>query len=415
MRRRTDLQATRKGIHIAFLLDELYHFRNICSHIQSVLLKKTDTRKATVPQRNEGNNDTNHKIQSHPFLTSVLVLTIATGLLAADVFVVYLTQPRTVFSTKSQYNLRATQPAFTDQGFTRYVRRLSRDRPCLTPVFVNAVQKREYTLSVCVISDIVENHGNTGVYVGPLSISSWFHRGGSDHEVKFGTSRLYFRQNAMVYASGAETRRLLFKTVDPDLTLTRFLHELVIYNILEVSCTEKQSLLTCAQIVGKLIKLGQEDIESEVEVWRARKGARLERVRGVRSRYNVTLVIPWKSVDNGVSPLTSTAVVEEVHGDGWYSNITSEEEHTNINGLISEEVRVAGLVALVFLFLVFCCVVLVVRLVLRPLSLGGIAWAVTEHDSMIGHGTDSVAEAIELELAEARNAECKDGRGDVGG
>lgn len=375
-RRRKNGAASRQGVQVAFLVDEFYHFRNVFSHVTG---RKTDDNRRG--QRDSVKGKT---------LLSVVVLCIGLALMAADVFAVYLTQPSNVYSWKeNQYNLRGIQPIGTDQGITRWVTRLSRDRSCVTPTFSDSGQKREFSLSPCIMYDFKEAHTKVTDTIDEITVRSFFHRGGSDHRVTFGDAAISIRKRTYLYVAGNNNRdafakRLTFETKETeDLAYTKHLHALFIYSVLEVNCNEEEATVSCKERVEQLNARGGEHeiVEEEITFWRSRKKDATAVIRGVESRYRISLDNPFTSVDNAINALVVTSAIREVRGPGTYIDITSEEVDTDIRGLISEEGRVAGLVALVSIFGFFAVVLIVLRLVLRPVSLPELAWNALDNDS----------------------------------
>lgn len=369
MRRRKRKNASKKGVEIAFMVDEFYHFRNVWAYIFS---RKSKNRKGR-----SADPDNRRKI-----MTSVTILAIAVGLMAADVFAVYLTQPFVAKSRNFEYNLHGFTPTFTNQGLGRLIRRLSRDRPCVTPIFVDEVQQRDFSVSACVTYNISQNDFNDdGPYTGDVKVGSWFHRGGSDHLVEFSRSSLEIKTRTVLYASANNTKRLLYEVIEaPDFRFSRFLHQIFILNAMEVSCNPggKGDPQICETLVNSSGVISEGPSVRDINLWRSRNGPLIESVQGYETRFRVVnLDRPWASIDNGISPLTSTASVDEVDkgGKGMYSSITTEEFQDNVDELLSEEGRIAGLLALILIFAILTVVLCGLRISLTPTSLGRLAWS----------------------------------------
>lgn len=372
-RRRTDGKASRRGVQIAFLVDEFYHVRNLFSHVIG-----------TRGGRSHGQDDS---ARMGTFM-SFTVLCIALALMAADVFAVYLTQASTFYSSdENQYNLRGFQPIGTDRGTTKWINRLARDISCVSPAFTDGGQKREFTINACIMFDIKEAHMQVTDTIDEIKVRSFFHKAGSEHRVTFGDAVIGIRKRTFLYATDNEdrkafTKRITFETNDTnDFAYTKYIHELFIYSVLEVNCNDGP--VTCKERVKQLeASPGEHSIvEQEITFWRTRENDDKALVRGIESTYRIPLDNPFTSIDKGINPLVATAAIEEVGGPGTYVDITHEDVETDLRGLISEEGRVAGLVALLSIFGFFSVLLVVLRVVLRPLSLSELAWDACNRES----------------------------------
>lgn len=323
-------------------------------------------------------------------LLSSLILIIAIALLAADVLAVYLTQPLVFESSTLQYNLRGTQPAFTNMGLARFIHRLTKDAPCITPTFVSPKQQRKYSLSACVgkTSDIM--HGENEAFVGNVTVSSFFHEGGSDHFATFSddptfvdrnaplrSSAFHVRQRAMLYSFAQKRYRLLFETSSDVFELTRYLHDVFIYETLERSCNGVHSNSTCNDLAASLQTLERHTVVRSVEKWAARGGSVTANVSGLESTYRVRLESAGVAIDFGAAPLSTTAHIHETEGEGLYSNITHEARISGLPGLLSEDGRVIGLAAFSILLVAAWMLLLTLRMTLQPISLAAMAWGET--------------------------------------
>lgn len=372
-RARRSARPARKGVKMAFLIDEFYHFRNVWSHVFGRLVKK-----------NKAPSDPDKRRR---VATSVTILLIALGLMAADVFAVYLTQPISVSSKNFQYNIRGVTPTFANIGLGRFVKRLSVERPCVTPTFVQEGQERLYTVSACTTIDRERQHGDNLNYTGPVTVSSFFHKAGADHNITFGKgdtiSRFTIKSRTIIYVSEGPAWRVLYDVIDNDeLELTKFAHELFMINVVEVSCNRRKASgkgfenTWCDEVEERRKKANQSTVKRQVVFWSRRDGTKEEEeVDGVETTYQVELERVWESIDSGISALMSTSQLLEVEDrGGQYVNITNERQLDNLDGLLQEEGRVAGLMILGTALLLFAISLIGLRFLLRPVSLGAIAW-----------------------------------------
>lgn len=368
-RRRADGRSSKPGIHIAFLVDEYFHLRNIWRHIFG-------------PKRIDDPYEQNRRKW---VFTSLLVLTIASTLMAADVFAVYLTQPKNILSSNYQYNLRGLQPILTERGATDWVRRMTRERTCVTPVFTESQQRREYSLSSCIEYDIKEAHNTPDAETDVITVRSFYHKAGSDHEILFGEAYLRMRKRAYMYMRAGGSRRMLFDTHETeDYDYAKYIHDMYIHSVMQFNCNKnnKYRNKTCQQLVDEL-ETNHKIVEGEVRYWRPRGGNDfLGNETGIETTYRVAMNNAFVSVTFGINPLTATAVIQEVEGPGLYINATNENEVDNVDSLLLEEGRVAGLFALLFILLGFVIIVIVLRICLVPDSLGSLAWG-AEHSHLL--------------------------------
>lgn len=379
MHTRRSRNGSRRGVHIAFLVDELYHFRNVVTHF-------VGSSSATGIRSEES-----RAIKKRTY-TSLIIVLIALALMAADVFAVYLTQPRTVHSRKDQYNLRGVQPIVTEQGRSRWARRLARDRVCVVPVFTSSNQDRLFFISACVLSDVVTAHDNVDDITDFVTVKSFFHIAGSDHYVTFGDAKISIRNRAFLYISedalksGAPARRFFFENeMLPNNAFEKFLHQLFIYSAIEESCNHNDTKYTCKEIVDSLeiVKEDTKPIVEPIKLWHARNGSLLQDTAGYQTKFKVTMNNPFFSVDHGVSPLVTTAKIQEVATPGTYLDLKTDAALNELVGLISEEGRMAGLPLFSTVLLIFAVSLVVLRLTLQPISLGEMAWNSRDMDSMM--------------------------------
>lgn len=370
MHTRKNRKPTRRGLQVAYLVDELFHFR----HLVSRVFKGKDARKNLLTVDRESS-----KIRT---LTGLTVILIAVSLMAADVFAVYLTQPSRVGSYRHhQYNLRGIQPIASDHGLSKWVNRLSRERTCVTPAFTEGQQKRKFVLSICFMFSFHRGHDSFNDTISEVNVTSFYHIGGSDHTVQFGNASIKLMTRTLIYVNDdnylereAFVDRINFATNDSkSLDFTKYIHELFIYSAMEFNCNQENWVHTCAELVNAVTR-EHEIVERNIFLWEGRENDEYRTVKGVRSTYTVPMNNPFETYIKGIAALTTTSAIVEAEGPGTYSSVKTENALDDIPGLLEEEGRVAGLLALLSILGVSFLILITLRVTLKPASLGGLAW-----------------------------------------
>lgn len=392
--RRRNRRASSRGVHIAFLVDEFYHFRNVVKHLVG--------RRSTTRLQSEENRTVRKRTY-----TSLIIVLIALGLMAADVFAVYLTQPNLVFSKKDEYNLRGIQPIVTDRGLTKWIRRLARDRICVTPVFTASDQERQFVVSACINFRTEKAHDSVDELTDNMNItvSSFYHMAGNDHYITFGQARMHIRVRAFLYLadkgkeSGARRFYFVNEAMPDNNGFEKFLHELFIYSVMEESCNQKKdnvstSQFSCDEVVASKSILDGRVVEKEISLFHKRNGEEIRNVTGYQTTYKVTMNNPFFSVDNGVNPLVATALFQENSSKGTYLNLTTDKVIDQLEGLITEEGRMAGLILFLTIFIIFSITLIILRSTLQPVSLGAMAWSAHDDVSLLSSNISDKPEPV---------------------
>lgn len=323
-----------------------------------------------------------HKSRKKRTLTGLTVVLIALSLMAADVFAVYLTQPSKEGSYRPyQYNLRGIQPIASDHGVSKWVNRLSRERTCVTPAFTEGEQERKFVLSACFMFNSHREHDSFNETIDEVSVTSFYHVGGSDHIVQFGKANITLMTRTLIYVNDnkrlnreAFVDRINFVTNDTsNQDFTKYIHELFIYSAMEFNCNQENKTRTCGELVNSVNRT-HDIVETDVFLWKGREVDVYRSIKGVRSTYSVSMNNPYETYDKGIAALTTTSAIIEVEGAGTYSSVKTEEEMEDILGLIEEEGRVAGLLTLLSILGVGLFILIILRITLKPASLGELAW-----------------------------------------
>lgn len=358
-----------RAIHAAYLVDELTHFRNICSHF-------------FVGRRRR------HGQTSHRFIhASFLALALALALFAADVLAVVITQPRPIYSNRTQFGVVGVQPVGTSRGRARFIRRTAAERGCTSPLARDALQVRLFLLAGC----MHETHHGTGELPSEsahtIRIASWYHRGGNDHNISFegpfGQGGHTVSIRAQLYRqiphpNGGTERRVLFNTTDNETELREtvvYLHRVFMYAALEYSCNRNwgADCISVAQAANGDETNRTEEIMVPIRLWPGSNGEVSESVKGWETTFNLDLPGPLKATYSALRVVLTSAIVAEVDYATGTSGINSDDFVLGEDALVMEEGRIAGVALLSLVFIVLVLFMAGLRYVTNPISLALIA------------------------------------------
>ncbi|KAI0561025.1 hypothetical protein FGB62_94g070 [Gracilaria domingensis] len=307
-------------------------------------------------------------------MLSVFAVLLAILIFVLDMGAVILTQPNQYKSSQYAYNLRGSHPIGTALGLGKFLRRNVMERPCVTPVFSASNPFRNYSLSACHTLNLVKAHKKVTDSVSSVKIGSWFHKGGSDHLVSFGNASIEIKTRAVIYGAEGGTRRVLFPILHENyIGFTQYLHQVVIYSILEESCNAKHNTRTCEELIAEHRSVGA-PVTKTIALWTTRTGKVKKEVHGLETTLTVGISKPWITVFKTIGPLMTAELIEEVHGRGLYSHISSEEEEDGIPGLVVKERRPLGVFGMFCGTLTLLLVLVVLKRVLQPVYLADRAW-----------------------------------------
>ncbi|PXF47046.1 hypothetical protein BWQ96_03123 [Gracilariopsis chorda] len=311
----------------------------------------------------------------------LLVTVLAMGILmfVMNAVAILCTQPRISVSKPGDYNLKGTHPIAAGHGNAKFLRRIGRERPCITPVFSSSNPSRNFSISACTIFGLEEAHTRDTDTVNTIKIGSWFHEGGGDHIITFGNARITIKTKLLLYGVAGGTRRLLFSMLYEDyLPAVRYLHELVMYGIMEETCTAKYATRTCDEVL-KEHRSESTPTNRTVVVWTTRKEKRKETVVGLETNLFLEINKPWVTVFKRVGPLLTAEQVTEVKGPGCYSHTETGEREQNLHGLLVQETRFLGVFGMTLADVVLLGVLLCLTKFCQPLSLSQKAWDLFEN------------------------------------
>ena len=325
---------------------------------------------------------------------------VTAAIVAIDVVFVLLTQQRIAHSTQNQYNIVAFQPVGTTRGRSKFIRRLAGDRQCMTPLMLDAKQRRNYAISACIRTASKEPSERYARETDHVAIRSWYHRGGSDHNITFGDGWHSVSVRAYLYVESDDEggKHVLFNT-SADMADAFYVQEVVMYGAMEWACNERENgpdaLQSCEEVVRSLEIKRRDTVGKDIVLWRGKKKDVVERVTGTVTRFEVSLKDPFRAINSGLRALFTSGAMYEVEGSGSYARISDDKRENGIGKLISEEGRVAGVWLMCGLLGLLAVMMVTLRVVLRPTTLGEVAMRSTTSD-------ERMAEALEMWEQEER-------------
>lgn len=383
LRRRLNNASTAIAISAASSVDELVHLRNLFQHFCCTSRQR---REVDVHQQTS---------KKQRIMASTVVLFVALLLFVAEVASVLLTQQTEGSSEKHQYNLRAVQPVGTDAPMSRFVLRDSRNSGCITPVFRQAEQTRHFAINACFKYEdekTSETSTRSSIVSQNITVRSWYHEGGSDHEISSaeGVRKLSVRVRMFSSTKDGRARWLRFNNLDDNnMSHSSFLHYRAISAAVEWSCNKNFSIRTCSEVEDELTIISSLRERREIELWQTRNRKRVLNVTGIATRFAVQINSPFHAMGAGLAPLSTSAAVLEVQNRGKYFLVSTEEEEDGVPGLVVENGRVAGIVLFALIVVGLLFVVVTVRTWLKPSSLSDFArktFQDLENPSLVSRG-----------------------------
>lgn len=356
----------------SFLISEFAHFGNVIRHLaqlKRIIHRSQDDGKEVPP--------TCHGPKLSPLRLSLKLLLFTIILFIADFLSIFFTQQNKISSGLHEYNLRAYQPSAATLGLSRLISRLVTDRPCVSPIIVtdSSSKIRNYQLLTCVKRNFggVMNKNRRDISEN-VTIESFFHRGGSDHMITYGTGFASVSVRAQVLLSNYDHRRLLFLTIDDDqFTSIKYIHRLTFHAAAEWLCRRHGA---ANEKWCSTQKIGEPQFTSststrEIRLWLDGKSNYVvENHTGLISIFeNVSFPMSRKSFNIGVRYLVSSGFVQEEIGPSEYERVNNSEYETGIQGLLTETGRKLGVLALLIAVHVAFITMALLRNCLKPVSL----------------------------------------------
>lgn len=359
----------------AFLISEFAHFRNVIRHYAPI------TRIVDRPRDGMRPTSIMSGPKLSPFRLSLKILFFTLLLFIADFLSIFYTQQTEMSSGLHEYNLRAYQPSAAPLGQSRYIRRLVAERPCVSPfIITNSTSKdRNYQLLTCVKLEFGGTaNANDNDLAQNISIESFFHRGGSDHIITYGSGFATVSVRAQVILSKANggARRLLFLTADDDqFTSVKYMHRLTFHAAAEWVCRRDG---VANENWCNTQRAGEPQSSSttktkEIELWAGKTDKVIENQTGLVSTFeNINFPNSTKGFNSGVRWLISSGFVQEVIGPSDYQRVKDDFRETGIAGLLTENGRKLGVLAMLIAVSAAVLVMTLLRQYLQPVSLGEI-------------------------------------------
>lgn len=403
----TSSGVSRSGLHAAYMLDEVTHFRNVWR-----LFSTCRTRRPQHPHTSRivgVLNSQPRQLERSRGWNSLTIITVGVMLLAAEVFAVYLTQPIRLYTTRDQYNLRGVQPAGTSSYMAFRIDKKIANKTCVSPSMANSIQSREFSISACIIRNYSMALSEDDAESDVVEVSSWFHEAGSDHRVRFwnedsgkqaGGEHVIRTRASIMQSDRGVTRGLMFENRDSsrnNYAHTRYMQKYMVYSALEWSCNQDFETRECNDLAEGVQDFSSETKRRDIALWEMNEevgndgddgGGRefetkVKAVEGIVTKYKVKLKRPFFAIQSALRVLGTSAVIEEVQERTEYMSLKDGTKENGIDALLSEEGRIAGVVLLAILFVSLLVLLCILRMFLKPISLAEIARrSVEEMDEM---------------------------------
>lgn len=343
----------------------------------------------TFPNRYQQQNQTSSRF--HTYSLSAIAFLGTCCLFLFHAFIIFLTYPRPVYNRTGQYGLIGVQPVVADD-FNQAVgllRGVGSHNGCVTPVILSpyhtsnslGVFQNVYNLHVCVHFE--EEEEPSMAPPDTVSISSAFHRAGSDHRINFRNRSISLRSRAYITTFTIAGRQkyskhnILFRTLDnssSSFSHTRYLQHLFIHESKRFACRTHENTNKSNPICDKKSTTisTRDSIERRlITLW----PDTTEKVDTVVSTFNLaSLPSPSNALQLGLAVLIPGGKIVQ----------TQESESNLPSGLIVQWTPLVG----VGLFCIIDAVLLIVVAItmnwtMQPVSLGLLAWKYAERNRFL--------------------------------
>lgn len=403
LRTSNDNRVLATNLIYAAMVDEIAHLRNIWKHYT----------------RFHGEYSSRRSFARQRTIASIVILGISVLLFSAEVIAILVTQPMVIPSKSDQYNVQGIQPVGAEIGVSKFIRRTALQRICVSPIFQEAKQQRNFLVSTCFIQNTKEDLPRTFGAADSIAVKSWYHKAGSDHEVIIGTANVSLRIRSQIFTNTGDGNdspmRIFYENQDnKNQDMSRYLHRRLIYAAMEWSCAKKDSQYTCQELVDDIQESPASTENRTIILWKGKDDSFLESVVGAVSTFRTKMISPISSVEIGIRELITSSAIKEVEKVANYALIENDEIQFGREGLLSEEGRVAGVMPLCVIVIGVYIVVLIIRCVLKPISLAHLALEkVQDVESAVPDGAGVRHERTSDLSADAVHEEYDLGRGTI--
>lgn len=364
------------AIQAASLLDEVTHFQHLLSYC-SLIAYRTKS------------NCEHVGFTSLSRRSSISILAAAMGIFCVEVAVIYASQPKRIVSEK-QYHLRGVHPVrrASDSG----------EHPLLSPtaqksIFPDIIDHdgtRKFTvtsmirrsISILEASGNPQGTGSSGIeFTESVNVTSWYHRGGSDHFLEFFSYGMYkstFVSGRMRLNLKKRGLAVLFDNIDDRMgTMARSLQKEFVKTAVNISCKSlsdvspkkcvermqgvQETALPDVSTYTFIYSLPASDLIGEVDV--------MAPVIGHRTHFKAHVINPMRFLLTDVGLLVGGSVIfEEERKPGLYVDLRTNDPVYDVPGLLIEEARHGGVVLLSMCFSLSLVFAVLLRHFLKPIS-----------------------------------------------
>lgn len=370
-------------VQVAYLFDELIHFRNLISCFGRT---KAQREVSMLPAFRLSRR------------SSFCIFVVAIAIFGVEVAIIYAAQGRSLV-TEKQYNLRGVHPVRSPR-LEKWTTEQSRTKvgPILVvPIIMDGDDLRKFFL--------FSKAGWTGFHdltnaqtSYNLHLLSCFHQAGNNHVVTYtqGTRQnwLHVHSRVQLFVDNKKFS-VLFENIDgPDGQFAREIQVRSVQEAVNNSCIAAGMVRSrCEQNVASIASTPMSDVRHEFQIWPmlndedSPTGAHMANVTCQRTSFEAVVFSPATALFELLSYLMgSSAVFEEYGSSASYVNLDTNKTSTSVRGLAIEEAHHVGLVPWATLLFICTALALILRRLLKPMSPQQVAFALCLEEADTTYG-----------------------------
>lgn len=383
-----------KYLLYAMMVDEMSHFHSVLRYLRGGT-RRAKTTAAFIGRRKS-------------IIISIVVLSIMLLIFVCDVIAVIVTQQTEIHSSENEFNLQGVHPAGTTRGNAKFIKRTALERGCVSPVILRARRQRNFIILACFSVEKKEALTKEEDMIEEITIGSWYHRGGFDHNITFEDASIHLHMRALMFPSvkiydeehqkqNESARRIMFESRDtPDMDHALYVQQRFMYAAMERNCNDYNDTVDCRQILNE-ITFSSRNVTSNITLWSTKSGRyAYETATGLETKFRVPIVDPFGTIDGALGDLVTSAVIQEKNGVAEYERVIDDLHEDGMKGLMTEEIRTAGLALISIVLAIFLCALIIMRYICRPISLASIAATQMNDGSLVSDASSSEPPAAML-------------------
>lgn len=373
-------------IQIAVLEEVVMHLRSPFGARAPLKLSEQQDNDTIVDDLDDDDLDVNSRLSITAYLLTILS---ALALLSIELLAVFITQPFNQYADK-KYNLRAVQPVFAtpenEVKINPYALSSS-NMPVIDET--SRGDNRQFFISVN-FGTLFEGFTPHRAIQGAdfFSISSYYHRAGSDHLINFGKNNSFtnfgFQQTRLQLSLDGTTWMIMFDEVPMNETrkLSHMFHRRFMDSFIFSSCMSlpHTNRSACTAEIESIETVSEEDVEQSVELYLLNNTiAQTENVTGFQTTFRADGKSMKSLAEFGKKSMLiqgNAAVFEEENRPGKYLDLTTGIVQSSLRGLYIEKGRKAGVITLCIVLIGTLLALIILSILLHPVSPDRIAYNV---------------------------------------